>query len=117
MYLLKNLVGPCEDTVPYCGVPYRTVLYGSMSTTVPYDRTAKAGHPVNMQHNSFTFAWNLTCKMDKIIFVLLYYVVNKNGDVILSENHDVFLGPEGLERVPGKLGLRLEDLICFPTKE
>jgi hypothetical protein len=54
--------------------------------------------------------------MDKINFLLLV-VVNKNGDIILSENHDVFLGPEGLERVPGKLGLRLEDLICFPTKE
>jgi len=47
---------------------------------------------------------------------LLLVVVNNNGETILSETHDLFLGPEGLLRVPVRLGLRVEDLLCFPTR-
>ena len=46
---------------------------------------------------------------------LLLVAVNNNGETILSETYDLFLGPEGLLRVPVRLGLRVEDLLCFPT--
>ncbi len=54
--------------------------------------------------------------MDTIINLLLF-IVNNNGEIIFKETHDIFLGPEGLLRVPERLGFRVEDLVCFPTKQ
>ncbi len=51
------------------------------------------------------------------IYNLLLVIVSNNGETILSETHNLFLGPEGLLRVPVRLGLSVEDLICFPTKK
>jgi hypothetical protein len=48
---------------------------------------------------------------------LFLVIVNKNGETILSETHDIFFGPKGLLRVLVRLGIRLEDLVCFPTIE
>ena len=50
------------------------------------------------------------------IYNLLLVIVSNNGENILSETHDLFLGPKGLLPVPVRLGLRVEDLVCFPTK-
>ena len=46
---------------------------------------------------------------------VLLVIVNQNGEVLLSETHDVFFGPIGLLQVPTKLSLQPEDLVCFPS--
>ena len=40
-----------------------------------------------------------------------------NGVLLLKETHALYLGPAGLLRVPGRLGLDVQDLACFPSQE
>ena len=48
---------------------------------------------------------------------ILLVIVNNNGEIVLSETHDVFFGPEGLLKVPLRLNLKAEDLVCFPSQQ
>jgi hypothetical protein len=44
-------------------------------------------------------------------------VFSSDGKPLLSEIHAVVYGPAGLLRVPGRIGLVGEDLLCFPSKD
>jgi hypothetical protein len=40
-----------------------------------------------------------------------------DGKPFLSETHNIVHGPVGLLRVPGRLGIAGEHLVCVPSKE
>ena len=44
-------------------------------------------------------------------------VVSITGEIRFVETHDLFFGPQGLLRVPGRLGCALDDVVCFKRKE
>ncbi len=54
--------------------------------------------------------------MDSVTHVRIE-VVASEGKPLLSESHTVVYGPVGLLRVPGRLGLVVEDMLCFPSKD
>ena len=53
--------------------------------------------------------------MDTVTHVRIE-IFASNGKPLLSESHTVVYGPVGLLRVPGRLGLVVEDMLCFPSK-
>ena len=54
--------------------------------------------------------------MDTVTHVRIE-VFASDGKPLLSEPHTVVYGPVGLLRVPGRLGLVVEDMLCFPSKD
>ena len=44
-------------------------------------------------------------------------VMTESGALLLSEIHDISYGPLGLLRVPKRLGLVMDEMVCFPSKE
>ena len=45
------------------------------------------------------------------------HVSSFNGECLLEETHLIARGPGGLLRVPDRLGLAADNLLCFPSKE
>lgn len=44
-------------------------------------------------------------------------VVARDGEPLLEETHDISFGAEGLLLVPQRLGVAVNELVCFPSKE
>jgi hypothetical protein len=54
--------------------------------------------------------------MDTVTYVRID-VFAPDGKPLLSESHTAVYGPVGLLRVPGRLGMVVEDMLCFPSKD
>ena len=44
-------------------------------------------------------------------------VVGIDGQLLIAETHDINFGTEGLLLIPVRLGVAVEQLVCFPSKE
>ncbi len=44
-------------------------------------------------------------------------VLTESGAPLLTETHNLSYGPLGLLRVPKRLELFIDDMVCFPSKE
>jgi hypothetical protein len=49
--------------------------------------------------------------------ILFLQVVAIDGQLVISETHDIYFGTKGLLLIRERLGVVVEQLVCFPSKE